>query len=506
MFLFFNKPLIINRRSIIVIFLLLWIVSSGCTVIQEKPNIIFILIDDLGKEWISCYGSSSVHTPNIDQVAGEGILFHNVWSMPQCTPSRVALLTGQYPYTNGWINHFDVPRWGHGARFDAAANPCFPKKLQRAGYQTCAAGKWQINDFRLEPEAMMDAGFDDYCMWTGGEGGNESISDSRYWDPYIHTRGGSRTYEGAFGPDIFCDFITDFMKKHREDPMFIYYPMVLTHTPFVHTPEDPDASTRFEKQLAMVRYTDLIIGKIFTALESLEIKDRTYLIITTDNGSTRGMIAERNGVYVRGGKAYLTENGINAPFIALCPGQEEGLESSALVDFTDIFPTFLDLAGMDVSPDAPIEGTSFASILWGEEIGSPRDWILSMGGHPASIGADGRIKNYFSFRDRVIRDERYKVYIDTLKQIYRIYDLENDPYETNNLIEDILSVQPLIEKFGNVLRDLPQVDNHPRYERLDQGFYDIPQDKLNGMSRRKHKNYQNMVRLATNEEYDELIK
>jgi hypothetical protein len=161
---------------------------------------------------------------------------------------------------------------------------------------------------------------------------------------------------------------------------------------------------------------------------------------------------------------------------------------------------------MDVSPDAPIEGTSFASILRGEEIGSPRNWILSMGGHPASIGSDGRIKNYFSYRDRVIRDERYNVYIDTLKQIYRIYDLEKDPYETNNLIEDIVSVQPLIEKFGNVLRDLPQEDNHPRYERLDQGYYDIPQDKLNGMSRRIHKNYQNMIRLATSEEYDELKK
>jgi arylsulfatase A-like enzyme len=501
-----DSRLIINGLYTILVLLLMCITLPGCCVSREKPNIIFILIDDLGKEWISCYGSSSVRTPYIDEVAGEGILFHNAWSMPQCTPSRVALLTGQYPYTNGWINHFDVPRWGHGARFDTDLNPCFPKILRSAGYHTCVAGKWQVSDFRLEPEAMRDAGFDEYCMWTGGEGGNESISNERYWDPYIHTREGSRTYRGAFGPDIFCDFITTFMEKHRDHPFFIYYPMVLTHTPFVHTPAEPEASSRFEKHRAMVRYTDLIIGKILSALDSLEIKDDTYLFITTDNGTVRSMIGERNGVYIRGGKAYLTENGINAPFIALCPGQVRGGESDALVDFTDIYPTFLDLAGMDISPEEPIEGFSFASILRGEQAGSPRDWILSMGGHPAMIGPDGRIKNYFTFRDRVIRDGRYKVYIDTLKQIHRIYDLEKDPYETNNLVEDPSLAQPLVEKFRTVLDGLPQQDHHPRYNKLEESFYDIPRDQLNRKSRGSHGSYQNMVPLATREEYDELKK
>jgi arylsulfatase A-like enzyme len=216
------------------------------------------------------------------------------------------------------------------------------------------------------------------------------------------------------------------------------------------------------------------------------------------------MIGERNGVYIRGGKAYLTDNGINAPFVVLCPDRIEGVETDALVDFTDIYPTFLDLAGVDISPDDPIEGSSFASVLRGEEKGSSRDWILSMGGHPARIGTDGRVKNYFSFRDRVIRDGRYKAYIDTLKQIHRIYDLEKDPYETSNLLEDHSLVQPVIENFKAVLESLPSNDHQPYYERLEGSFFDIPPEKLNGMSQKVHKNYQNMVQLATSEEYIKL--
>jgi arylsulfatase A-like enzyme len=481
-----------------------WLAVPGCSLQRQNPNFIFILVDDLGKEWISCYGSSSVETPHIDRLAGDGILFHNAWSMPQCTPSRVALLTGQYPFTNGWINHYDVPRWGHGARFDPGLNPCFPRILQAAGYRTCAAGKWQISDFRLEPEAMVEAGFDEYCMWTGGEGGNEAVSDKRYWDPYIHTREGSRTYPGAFGPDIFCDFIISFMEKHRDHPMFIYYPMVLTHTPFVHTPAEHGAASRFEKHRAMVRYTDDITGRILAALERLKIRENTYLFFTTDNGTTRNMIGERTGVYVSGGKAYLTENGVNAPFLVLCPEQIRGRESDALVDFTDIYPTLLDLAGLATSLDARIEGVSFAPLLRGEESGGTRDWILSMGGHPAMIGRDGRVKNYFSFRDRVIRDGRYKVYIDTLKQLHRIYDLQSDPYEEINLLEDPEFNRALIGKFSIILDGLPVEDNTPRYERLDTTVYDIPPEKLNASSGRVHRNYQNMVRLATREEYIDL--
>ena len=80
----------------------------------EKPNLLFIMVDDLGKDWISCYGADNIETPNIDALGKGGMKFHNAWSMPQCTPTRAALLSGQYPWRTGWVNHWDDPRWGVG--------------------------------------------------------------------------------------------------------------------------------------------------------------------------------------------------------------------------------------------------------------------------------------------------------------------------------------------------------------------------------------------------------
>lgn len=473
----------------------------------EKPNLIFVLVDDLGKEWISCYGAEDIQTPQIDKIAEKGVKFNKVYSMPQCTPSRVALMTGQYPYENGWVDHFDVPRWGHQVRFDPEMNPVFAKELRKAGYKTCVAGKWQISDFRIEPEAMVSAGFDEYCMWTGGEGGtNEKKSNKRYWDPYIHTKAGSKTYEGKFGPDIFSDFIIDFMKENKDDPMCIYYPMVLTHTPFVHTPHEPNAKTPIEKHRAMVRYTDFIMGKLVAAIDDLGLGENTYLIFTTDNGTAGSVIGKKAGHYIRGGKASLTQSGIDAPFIAKVPNTAKpGRESDALIDFTDIFPTFLELAGIKYGGEYPINGKSFASVLKGNKEKSLRDWTLSMGSHPASLDENGWVRSYRDFRDRAFRDEQFKIYVDTNRKVYRIFDLENDPYEQVNLIDETEKVKHIVKKYNKILSVIPTEDNDPKYAKSGKSYYDIPSEKLNKMSKSGHAK-PNMKPLETEESYLEQRK
>jgi arylsulfatase A-like enzyme len=438
----------------------------------KKPNILLFFIDDLGKEWISCYGATDISTPNIDALAKSGIKFNKVYGMPQCTPSRMTLLTGQYPFRHGWVNHWDVPRWGGGAHFDERKNPSLPLEMKKAGYKTCIAGKWQIDDFRVEPDALTKAGFDEYCMWTGYEAGNPETSENRYNDPYIFTKTGSKSYPEQYGPDIFKDFIIDFMKANKEDPMFIYYPMVLTHGPYEKTPLDAPAS-KLERHKAMVKYTDLITGALIKELEELGIRENTLVIWTTDNGTSRGFTGTLNQRKIKGGKTKTLEPGICLPFIASWPGTiQSNTESNALIDFTDFFPTFLDLANVKISKEWQgseekqiIDGKSFKPVLLGDSPHSQRNWILGMGGGNNAKLTDKGVENQFVFRDRVLRNDRYKLFIGANKQALKFYDLEADPDEKHNIIDQLNTEERKsnYKKLLAVMDYFPDKDNDPKY-------------------------------------------
>jgi len=436
---------------------------SAGAVNGKKPNIIYIMLDDLGPEWFSCYGGEEMETPNTDRLAKGGIQFSNAYSMAQCTPTRVTLLTGQYPWRHGWVNHWDVPRWGAGCHFDWKYNMTFARVMKTAGYVTAAAGKWQINDFRVQPNAMVKHGFDEYCMWTGYESGNPP-SANRYWDPYIHTKDGSKTYKGKFGTDIFVDFLIDFMRQNKEKPMMLYFPMCLTHTPFTSTPLNPDAEGRDACHKAMVRYADFALGRILKALDELKIRSNTIVLLTADNGTGRQMTARMNGRLVKGGKATLGEPGVRMPFIINCPGLvPAGVATDALIDFTDMMPTFAELGGAELPRDIVIDGHSIAKLILGNEDDSQRQWIMSMGFGPANLTESG-VEPVNEFNDRVIRDKQYKLWV-LKNRSARLYDLTTDPAEMNNLIN---STDPKIvsarTKLETVWKSFPKKDGKPKYE------------------------------------------
>jgi arylsulfatase A-like enzyme len=439
-----------------------------------KPNILFILADDLGKEWISSYGAKEIETPNIDKLAETGLMFDNFYVMPQCTPTRVSLFTGQYPFRHGWVNHWDVPRWGGGAHFDPDKNQSFACILQSAGYKNAAAGKWQVNDFRVQPEVMKDHGFDDYCMWTGYETGNPP-SAKRYWNPYIHTKNGSKTYQGQFGEDVFVDFFIDFMKKNKNDPMFLYYAMCLPHTPFTTTPAEPNVSGNLERHKAMVRYIDILVGRLENALVELGLKENTIIIFTTDNGSTSSITGTLNGREVKGGKTQTTENGICVPFIVNCPSLvPEGKVTDALSDITDIFPTFIEMAEAKVPDNIVIDGVSQAKLFTGETVNSQRDWILSMGGGNNAALSEKGVENKYHFRDRVIRDKEYKLFVSPERKPEKLGNLKQDPAEKHNLLPaDDPAVQAKLEKLWKVVEQLPEKDNDPIYIPLASEPWDV---------------------------------
>lgn len=433
----------------------------------DKPNIIFVMVDDLGPEWVSCYGAEDIKTPHIDKLAKTGMRFLNAYSMPQCTPTRATLLTGQYPFRHGWCNHWDVPRWGAGCHFDPKHNITFARQLKAVGYSTCIVGKWQINDFRVQPKVLEAHGFDEWCMWTGYEGGNPPSAE-RYWNPYVYNSKGFRgTVKDAFGPDVYNDFLLEYIEEHRDGPFMAYYPMAITHGPLVTTPHERDVTGKLDKHKAMVRYTDHLMGRLVAKLDELGIREKTILIFTTDNGTSGGIQGHMDGRLVRGGKAKLTENGPRQPFIVNCPGTvPAGKVTDCLTDFSDLLPTFCELAGAKLTKGVTLDGQSFAPVIFGEQPDGPREWIMAMGYGPARLDEKG-VRPVKDFTQRVIRDKRFKIHVNDQRKIRALYDLANDPAEKRNLID---SKSPehsaALNKLKAALATFPKRDARPQYDAL----------------------------------------
>ena len=446
-------------------------VASAAPAAPARKNIVYILIDDLGKHFIERSGGDGAKTPHINKIADTGLRFTNAYSMPQCTPTRTTFLTGQYPFTHGWINHWDVPRWGCGTHFDTEKNPSVGKVMQSAGYATACAGKWQIDDFRVKPDAMQTAGFGQSCMWTGYESGVRA-SGERYWEPYINTNGGkSKTHTGKFGPDVCNDFLCDFIRKQKDGkkPFFVYYPMILTHGPNTTTPRNKGETglSRVAIFREMVEYTDVLIGRITKAVaDSGQTKD-TIVVFMTDNGSSGSVTANLNGRLVKGGKGRDTESGINSPLFVSCPGTVPVGVRDTLVDLTDLLPTFAEIGGATLPKQFKLDGRSIAKVLTGEKKDAPREWICALGHGAARVSAKtGRVMPVKEWTLRVLRDKQYKGWAENRK-ITRLYDLKADPFEKNNLIDSKdPAIVAAIAKFQKGVDAMPKVDHGPIYTKL----------------------------------------
>lgn len=432
--------------------------------VAPQPNILFILLDDLGKEWVPLYSEAETNMPNLQQLAAEGMIFENAYVNPQCTPTRVSLLTGQYPFRHGWVNHWDTPRWGHGY-FDPEQNPSLPRLLQAEGYRTVAVGKWQINDFRVTPDAMKRVGFDDYLMWTGYQSGDPP-SAQRYWDPYVHSNTGSATVSDAFSEDLFADFILNFVAENGDAPWFAYYAMNLPHFPLTTVPGMDESASARDKWRAMIEYTDVVLGRLLIGLTALGERDDTIIVWLTDNGSTGRYPGEIDGRMVRGGKGRTSESGVNVPLIVSAPNLSSGDRTDALVDITDFLPTFVDLAGGELPEDHTIDGQSFATWLSGEAADTTRQWIMAMGGRNEAEITSAGVQNAYVFRDRVLRDKRYKVYVSPSPNaaIVKMVDLQTDPSELHNILDlKDANAQSSLAKFQAIVDSFPETDNDPRY-------------------------------------------
>ncbi|MCS5631372.1 MAG: sulfatase-like hydrolase/transferase, partial [Pirellulaceae bacterium] len=243
-----------------------------------KTNIILIMADDIGYECFGFAGSNQYSTPRLDQLVAEGMSFTHCYSQPLCTPSRVKLMTGVSNVRN--YAAFSVLRQDQKT---------IGQYFQENGYRTCIAGKWQLygaehyaERFRGKGTMPEDAGFDSMCLWQVDKLGG------RFWNPLLYVDGENKQFGATeYGPDIATKHITNFIEDNRSNPFFVYYPMILTHSPFVPTPNSADRMSKDKQKNFedMTTYMDMLVGRIVDKTREVGIAENTLILFVGDNGT-----------------------------------------------------------------------------------------------------------------------------------------------------------------------------------------------------------------------------
>ena len=343
-----------------------------------KPNILFILIDDMGWMDLGCQGNPHLKTPNIDRFATEGVRFTDAYApAPVCSPTRAALMTGHSPARLHLTNHLP-----HQDRFTPPESKLLPAEMRdhlpleyttiaerlrdEAGYATAFIGKWHLYKGREEKFAAQFQGFD---INIGGcsYGGPPTFFDP-YRIPFLSDR-----KQGEYLPDRLADETISFMRKQVEakKPFYValwnytvHWPMEAPAEFVAKWADKPKLGYNHKVYPAMLETMDLAIARVLGELERLKIEEETFVVFTSDNGPFGGVGDARP---LRGDKGHLYEGGIRVPLIVRWPGKvAAGQVREDPVILTDFYPTLLEVAGLKTRKDYPGDGESLLPVLSGE--------------------------------------------------------------------------------------------------------------------------------------------
>lgn len=324
----------------------------------NRPNIVFILADDYGLDGVGCYGSDTFKTPNIDALARDGLRFENAYCTPLCGPTRCLFITGRYGFRTGGLTNQSAGRPA------AAEEPSVARTLKQAGYVTGHCGKW-----RQMGALPGDWGFD------------ESITDPTaggYFWKTSYTKNGELIEAGkeVYYPDVCHEFALDFIQRHRDQPFFFYYASHLVHGPILRTPDTKAGETDPEHLYAdNVAYLDKQVGDLVAHIDRQGLREKTLILFGADNGTAKRS-RTLQGRELSGQKASMLDCGAHVPLIGSWKGTTPaGKTIRDLVDFSDLFATFADLAGAQLPAGVALDGKSFAPQLRGRP-GLPREWIF----------------------------------------------------------------------------------------------------------------------------------
>ena len=407
-------------------FLLLSLQATLCA--SGKPNFLIIYTDDLGYGDVSTYHASDVTTPNIDQLAKDGMLFSQMRAnCTVCSPSRAALLTGVYADragVPGVIRNDPKNSWGY---LDPKI-PTLADKLRQGGYSTAIIGKWHLG---LEsPNLPNERGFDHFHGFLGD-----------MMDSYItHTRGGEklmRLNSETIAPkghatELFSEWACDYLRgqKDADKPFFLYLAYNAPHYP-IEPPKEwldkvkaraPGLNPKRAKNVAFVEHLDHNIGTVLAALKESGLEENTVVVFSSDNGGSLPH-AQNNDPW-RGGKQEHYDGGLKVPFVVRWPGSTKAGSKSEYEGLVfDLHPTFLQLAGM--TPDPGLDAQSLVPVLKSGETKRPGDlYFVRREGGPY------KGESYHA----IVKDGWKLMQNDPFSPL-QLYHLSEDPKEGNNLAE-----------------------------------------------------------------------
>jgi arylsulfatase A-like enzyme len=465
-------------RSISVAILLLSLVPAFAADGSAKPNIVFVLIDDLRWDDLGCTGNPFVQTPNIDRVAREGCRFSNAFATSAlCSPSRACILSGQYSHANGIIDNTERGKQSHGLK-------TFPQELQKAGYKTAFIGKWHMgNDSTRRP------GFDRwFCLQGQGSTFDSVVNDD-----------GKEQQTKGYVTDNINQQCVDFLRQSQDKPFLLYVSHKAIHPEVYQGPDgklsDPTLSNFIPaprhkdlyagatiprrpsakvppldkpalqqkianlpplgpetgssdkiilNRLRMLAAVDEGVGELLKTLENAGQLDNTLFVVTSDHGYFYG----EHGLSVERRLAY--EETIRIPLLMRLPSLiKAGTTIEPMVITLDFAPTFVQLAGGEIP--SPYQGRSLLPLMEGKH---PSDWRTSF---LVEYYSDTVFPRMNKMGYKAVRGEQWKyIHFSELEGADELYDLHADPYELKNLIDDPNSKSALLEMRAELARLLAE--------------------------------------------------
>jgi arylsulfatase A-like enzyme len=418
---------------------------------SKKPNIIFIMADDLGYGDIGCYGQKHILTPNIDMLAEEGMLFTDCYAgSTVCAPSRSALMTGQHTGHTRVRNN--MAKAGGTLVTDngsperrvplEAEDVTVAEVLKQAGYATGITGKWGLAEPNTDGVPSRQ-GFDEWFGYL-----NQRRAHT-YYPPYLWRNEEKMMIEanadgrrGQYSHDMFTRFALDFIRRHKDGPFFLYLPYTIPHAKYEIPSTEPYTNKSWPDDAkvyaAMVTRMDADVGRIMKLMKELDIDKRTLVFFCSDNGAAKRWegIFDSSGP-LRGQKTNLYEGGIRTPMIVRWPGKvPAGKTSDAPWYFADVMPTLAEIAG--AARPVNIDGINVLPLLLGEKQRTDDRFL------------------YWEFPagkfQQAVRWRNHKAIRSAPGKPLELYDLSRDIGEKNDIAEENPEVVAKIEIYLKTAR------------------------------------------------------